>query len=175
MVQSSSWEATWFAASQEILRISQNPKIHYRIHKRPPTVCNLGQPNPVHIPTFHLLDIHTNIIYPSTPRSLQLSPSLRFLHQNPIHPLSSPISATCPAHLIILDFITRTILGEKTYITHNINDNYIWPVCFTHSTWPCCRQNLSERHTYWTIFSIAKSELKTAYAHHTLKTLLQKP
>ena len=27
--------------------------------------------------------------------------------------LSSPILATCPAHLILLDFITRTILGEE--------------------------------------------------------------
>jgi len=28
-------------------------------------------------------------------------------------PLSSPIRSTCPAHLILLDFITRTILGEE--------------------------------------------------------------
>ena len=28
-------------------------------------------------------------------------------------PLSSPIRATCSAHLILLDFITRTILGEE--------------------------------------------------------------
>jgi len=29
------------------------------------------------------------------------------------NPLSSPICATRPAHLILLDFITRTILGEE--------------------------------------------------------------
>ena len=34
MVQSPSWEANWFAASQEIPRISRNPKVHYHIHKR---------------------------------------------------------------------------------------------------------------------------------------------
>ena len=28
-------------------------------------------------------------------------------------PFSSPIRATCPAQLILLDFITRTILGEE--------------------------------------------------------------
>ena len=111
MVQSPSSEANWFAASQEIPRISRNPKVHYRTHKRPPPVPTLGQPNPVHIPTSHLLEIHPNIIHPSTPRSPQWS-SLRFPHQDPIHPLSSPIRATCPAHLILLDFITRTILGE---------------------------------------------------------------
>jgi len=69
MVQSPSWEANWFAASPEIPRISRNPKVHYRTHKRPRTVSILDQPNPVHIPTSHLLEIHPNIIQPSTPRS----------------------------------------------------------------------------------------------------------
>jgi len=73
MVQSPSWEANWFAASQEIPRISRNPKVHYHTRKRPPPVSILGQPNPVHIPTSHLLEIHPNIIRPSTPRSPQYS------------------------------------------------------------------------------------------------------
>ena len=113
MVQSPSWEANWFAASQEIPRISWNPKVHYRTHKRPPPVSILDQPNPVHISTSHLLEIHPNIIHPCMPRSPQWSLSVRFPHQDPIHPLSSPIRYTCPAHLILLDFITRTILGEE--------------------------------------------------------------
>ena len=111
MVQSPYWEANRFAASQEIPRISRNPNDHYRTHKRPPPVPILGQPNPVHIPTSHLLEIHPNIIHPSTPRSPQWSfPPVSL--PTTYTPLSSPIRATCPAHLILLDFITRTILGE---------------------------------------------------------------
>jgi len=102
MVQSPSWEANWLAASQEIPRISRNPKVHYRTHKRPPTVSILDQPNPVHIPTFHLLEIHPNIIHPSTPRSPQCSPSLRFPHQDRIHPLSSPIRNTSYRAIVVL-------------------------------------------------------------------------
>ena len=34
MVQSPSWAANWFAASQEIPRISRNPKDHYRTHAK---------------------------------------------------------------------------------------------------------------------------------------------
>ena len=45
MVQSPSWAADWLAASQEIPRISRNPKVHYRTHKRPPPVPILGQPD----------------------------------------------------------------------------------------------------------------------------------
>ena len=85
MLQSLSWEANWFAASLEIPCISRNPKVHYRTHKRPPPVSILGQPNPVHISTSHLLEIHPNIIHPSRPRSPQWSLSLRFPHKDPIH------------------------------------------------------------------------------------------
>jgi len=80
---------------------------------RQPLVSILGQHNSVHIPTSNLLEIHSNIIHPSTPRSPQWSLSLRFRQQIPIHPLSSPICDTCPAQHILLDFNTRTILGEK--------------------------------------------------------------
>ena len=100
MVQRPSWNANGFAASQEIPRISRNPEVHYRTHKRPPPVSILGQPNPVHIPTSHLLEIHPNIIHPSTPRSPQWSPSLWFSHQDPTHP--PLITHTChmpsPSH-----------------------------------------------------------------------------
>jgi hypothetical protein len=61
MVQIPSWAATWFAVSQEIPRISRNPKVHYRTHKRPPPVSILGQPNPDHILTSQLLEILPNI------------------------------------------------------------------------------------------------------------------
>ena len=48
MVQSPSWAADWLAASQEIPRISRNPKVHHRTHKRPPPVPILGQPREVY-------------------------------------------------------------------------------------------------------------------------------
>ena len=85
MVQSPSWAPNWFAASQEIPRISRNLKVHYRTHKHPPPVSILGQTSPVHIPTSHLLEIRPNIILSSTPRCPQWSLPLRFPHQDPIH------------------------------------------------------------------------------------------
>ena len=42
MVQSPSWEANWFAASQEIPRISRNPKAHYRTQQASATCLYPG-------------------------------------------------------------------------------------------------------------------------------------
>ena len=117
MAQSPSWEINSFVASQEIPRISQNPNVRYRTQKRPPTDSILSQPNPVRIPTSYLQQIPPNIIHPSTPRSSSLFPS-GFPTNNLYTLLSSPTSATCPVHLILLDFITRTILGLDSLTQH---------------------------------------------------------
>ena len=109
---SPSWEANRFSASQEIPRILWNQKVHYRIYKCLSPVPILSHLCPVHTPIPYFLKIHLNIILPSTLGSPKRSPSLRFPHQNPVHLPLLPTCATCPAHLIILDFITRTILGE---------------------------------------------------------------
>ena len=115
MVQSPSWEANWFAASHEIPCISQNPKVHYRTHNRPPPVSILGQPNPVHIPTSHLLEIHANFIHPSTPRSPQWSLSLRFPHQDPIRPLLLTLTRHMPSPCRIKPTLTN-MSGALLYI-----------------------------------------------------------
>ena len=69
MEQSPSWEANWFAASQEIPRTLWNPKVYYRIRNSPPPVPIPSQIDPVHVPTSYFLKIHLNIILPPTPAS----------------------------------------------------------------------------------------------------------
>ena len=63
-------------------------------------------------PYLHILKIHRNIILPSTSGSCKWSLSLRFPHQNPVYTSPLPHAFYIAWHLIILYFITRTILGE---------------------------------------------------------------
>jgi hypothetical protein len=115
MVQSPSWATNWLAASPEIPHISRNPKVHYRTHKRPPPVSIPGQPNPIHIPTSHLLEIHPNIINPSTPTSPHWSLSLRFPHQDPINPtlLTHTRHMRSPSHCNVLCCYSKDIRNGR--------------------------------------------------------------
>jgi hypothetical protein len=94
-------------------QILWNPKFHHRIHKYPSPFPIFSQLNPVHTLTSLFLKTHFNIIFPSTLGFLQWSPYLRFPHQNLYTAFPYPMRPTSPTHLILLYFITRTILGEE--------------------------------------------------------------
>ena len=116
MEQSPFWEANRFAASQEIPSFygTRKPEGSLR-HSQVPVTCPHPEPawsSPyLHIPnswrSIFILPFHLGLALPSG-----LFPSgfpTKILYTS----LLSPIHATCPTNLIILDFITRIIMGEE--------------------------------------------------------------
>ena len=111
--QSPSCETNRSSASQEFPRILWNPKIRYRTHKSPARVPLQSQRNVARTSPSHFVKIHFKSFLPSAPGCLKWIFPSGFPTKTLYTPLHSSIRATCPAHLIFLDFITRTILGEK--------------------------------------------------------------
>jgi len=73
-----------------------------------------AQPNPVHIPTSHLLEIHLNIIHPSTPRSPQWSPYITVCSY-----LLTPWCRVLPEQLTGLQLVKKfpAFHGTRRFIT----------------------------------------------------------
>jgi hypothetical protein len=138
MEQIPSWEANRFSASQEIPCILWNPKGYYRIHNSPPPVlswaCSIQSMPP------HSVSRRSILVLSFRPRLG--APSGLFPSGFPTiilyTPLFSPIHATCPAYLILLDFIARTIMGEeyRSFIGIELK-NSLYEICRSYTVFTC--------------------------------------
>jgi len=82
-------------------------------HSQVPATCPYPEPAPSS-PYPHI-QIHLNIILPSMLGSPKWFFPSGFPTKTLYTPLLSPIHATCPAHLILLDLIIRTILCNRLF------------------------------------------------------------
>ena len=113
MVKNPSWAANWFAASQEIPAFHETRRFitaltsvrHLSLSWASP--IQSIYPHPTSWISILILSTH---LYLGLPSGL---PTSGFPTKTLYTPFSSPICATCPTYLILLDFIARTILGEE--------------------------------------------------------------
>jgi hypothetical protein len=97
MEQSPYREANSYTASQEMHRLSWDPKVHYRVHKDPPAVPILSHMLPVHTLPPYFPKTNYNIIFPSMSRSSKWSFHSHMKYKNLLDPqiLLRTISTGC--------------------------------------------------------------------------------
>jgi hypothetical protein len=82
-------------------------------HLQVPATCPYPEPDRSSpCPTSHFLKIHLSMKLPFMPGSFNLSLSLTFFHRNPVYTSPLHFRATCLAHLILPDLITRIMFSE---------------------------------------------------------------
>jgi hypothetical protein len=81
------------------------------LHSQVPTTC--PYPKPVRSSPYPHIPLPADSSYYHPPIYTWVFQVVSFLTQTPYTPLLSLIPATCPAHLIVLHLITRTILCEQ--------------------------------------------------------------
>ena len=112
MEQGPSWGVNRFSASQEFPHTYGNwPFITAFTRARH---LSLSWARSIQsVPQIPLTEIHVSINLPSKPGSSKSSFFLKFPHQKPVCTSPLPIRATCHAHLILLDLISRKTFREE--------------------------------------------------------------
>jgi hypothetical protein len=108
-------EADIFSSYQEITSVYGSRGFHYYVHKRSPLATIFIEVNPVYnfMPCFFM--IHFNIIFMPVLSSWYLT--IRFPKRN-VEFLLSPLLATCPTHLNVLDFVTLVPSPDQQEVRH---------------------------------------------------------
>ena len=124
---------TGSAASQEIPRIFGTRRFITVLTSAPQPVPILSQLHPVPTTTSNFLKIHLNIILPSASGSPQRSLSLRFPHQNCVHPsslcnfLHSPVTSSLldPNTLLNTLFSNTVSLRSSLNVSDQVSHPYV--------------------------------------------------
>jgi hypothetical protein len=90
-------------------RIVLNPKVYCHVHKSPTLVPILIRMNAVHTVVSYFFKIHLNMFLPSAfglpSRLFPPGYATEMLYAIPF----SPMGATCPAHIILLDYYSNNV------------------------------------------------------------------
>jgi len=127
---------------------------------------SLSWPSPIQsTPLPYLPKIHLNIILPSTLWPSKWSLFFRSTYRNSVCAFPLPIRATCPAHIIHLDFITLIIFGPKYRswtsslcnllqsrssppLPHSSNTQISFSEHFSNTMSPCSFLNMKDQVSY---------------------------